>query len=183
VPDAPTPSADVSVRPATPQDADAVGQVQARAWRSAYADVLPPAVLAGLMPEALAEQWRDAVTAPPSPRHRLLVAVAGGRVVGFAASAPATDPDLDPDADAELLVLLVDPEAGRAGHGSRLLAATVDLVRSDGARRAVAWLPAVDAATRELLVSSGWAPDTATRELETGHDALPQVRLHTDLSA
>lgn len=182
MPDAPTPAAaDVSVRPARPEDAEAVGAVQARAWRTAYADLLPPAVLAGLTPEALAEQWRESVTAPPTPRHRLLVAVAGGRVVGFAASAPATDPDLDRDTDGELLVLLVDPEAGRAGHGSRLLAATVDLLRDDGARRAVTWLPEADAATRELLVASGWAPDTATRELDTGHDALPQVRLHTAL--
>lgn len=183
MPDYRAPAADVSVRPARPQDADAVGSVQARAWRAAYSDVLPPAVLAGLTPEALAEQWREAVTAPPTSRHRVLVAVADGGVVGFAASAPATDPDLDPDSDAELLVLLVDPDAVRAGHGSRLLAATVDLLRSDGVRRAVAWLPGADTATHELLVSSGWAPDTARRELDTGHDALPQVRLHTDLSA
>lgn len=172
------PAADVAVRPARPEDAPAVADVQTRTWRTAYRDVLPPAVLAGLDTDALSAGWREAVTSPPSPRHRLLVAVAGGDVVGLAASGPATDPDGRHATDAELLLLLVDPAVGRAGHGSRLLAATVDLLRSDGVDRVVSWVPEADGATQRFLTSAGWAPDGATRELDTGAGALVQVRLH-----
>src|SRR4051812_23388519 len=124
--------ADVGVRPARREDADAVARIQVRAWLAGYQDVVPTAALAEMTsPQALAtwrERWAEAAAAPPSPRHRLLVAVEADTIMGFAAYAPAEDPDHDPATTAELVTLLVDPDRGRAGHGSRLLAATVDLL-------------------------------------------------------
>ena len=38
--------ADVSVRPARPQDAERIARVQLETWRAAYAEVLPPEALA-----------------------------------------------------------------------------------------------------------------------------------------
>jgi GNAT superfamily N-acetyltransferase len=174
--------ADVSVRPASPDDAAAVAAVQARAWREGYVEVLPLAVLAGLDPAAMAPGWQEAAASPPSPRHRLLVAVEGGQVTGFAASAPAEDDDLDAGEVTEVLALHVDPAAGRRGHGSRLLAATVDLAREDGVGAAVSWVLAGDRVTRHFLQAAGWAPDGATRDLDMGA-LVPQLRLHTDLRA
>lgn len=174
--------ADVSVRPASPDDAPSVAAVQVRAWREGYVEVLPLAVLAGLDEAAMAPGWRAAAAAPPSPRHRLLVAVEGGQVTGFAASAPAEDDDLAAEATTELLALHVDPARGRAGHGSRLLAATVDLLREDGVASAVTWVLAGDRVTRHFLQAAGWAPDGATRDLDMG-TLVPQLRLHTDLRA
>jgi hypothetical protein len=42
--------------------------------------------------------------------------------------------------DTELHALPVDPDAGRDGHGSRLLAATVDMLRGDDGCKAF-WSP------------------------------------------
>jgi GNAT superfamily N-acetyltransferase len=169
--------ADVSVRPARPADAEAVARVQLSTWRTAYADLLPPDALA-LDEAEVAAAWRAAVEAPPSPRHRLLVALEQADVVGFAATAPAEDGD---PADAELTALLVEPRWGRRGHGSRLLAALVDAWRTDGATRAVAWAWERDASTRGLLTAAGWEPDGAVRGLDTGPRVQRQLRLHVGL--
>jgi ribosomal protein S18 acetylase RimI-like enzyme len=112
----------------------------------------------------------------------VLVALERNRVVGFAITAPATDPDTDPVADGELMELTVDPDDRGAGHGSRLVQAAVDTLAADRFTRAVLWAVATDDALRGFLSSAGWAPDTAHRELDldgTGATTVKQVRLHT----
>jgi GNAT superfamily N-acetyltransferase len=165
-------TADASVREARPADVPAIGSVQARAWRAAYARLLPADVLAALDPEVLAEGWRTAVTAPPSPRHRVMVACAGPTVVGFAACGP----------DGELVALLVDPTHQRRGHGSRLLNAVADLLREDGTDRLAAWTPVDDAPRAAFLTSAGLGPDGARRTLELpGGGTVDEVRLSAAL--
>jgi GNAT superfamily N-acetyltransferase len=172
------------VRPATAADVSAIGEVQLRAWRAGYAGRVPAEALEGLTAADLAARWSAAVASPPTPAHRVLAAVDGVLVAGFAALAPATEPDLGPDVLAgELLILVVDPAAGRRGHGSRLLNAAVDHLRDDGATLAVAWVLSTDDALRAFLASSGWAPDGAWRELDTGSGAtIKQIRMHTSLA-
>lgn len=178
--------ADVGVRPARRGDVGAVADIQVRAWRIGYAGLIPTAALAEMTgPEALPvwrDKWAQAVTAPPSPRHRVLVAVEHDHLVGFAAQAPAEEPDHDPAMTAELLTLLVDPEHGRAGHGSRLLAATVDLLREDGVSSVVSWVFQGDTALRGFLEPAGWAPDGARREVDLG-SPVTMIRLHTDITS
>ncbi len=168
--------ADVSVRPARPEDAERVAAVQQDTWRQAYAGLLPAAVLE-LPHERAAAVWLAAVERPPTDRHRLLVAMEGAELVGFAASGP--DEEV-PDA-AELVSLLVLPRWGRRGHGSRLLAASVASWQQDGFRLATAWAFERDVATPPFLRGAGWEPDGATRGLDTGRAgagaaALPRRR-------
>jgi GNAT superfamily N-acetyltransferase len=172
--------ADVSVRPARPLDAERVARVQLSTWRTAYAELLPADALA-VPEEQVAAMWLRAVEVPPSVRHRLLVAMEGAELVGFAASAPAEDDDRDASTTLELTALLVEPRWGRRGHGSRLLAASVEHWRTDGATTAVAWVWERDAALRSLLSASGWELDGAARGLDTGPRVQRQVRLHTSL--
>lgn len=156
-------AADASVRPATAGDLAAIGAVHARAWRAAYPDLLPPAVLAALEPAAFAQAWQGAVTAPPSARHRVLVACSGPTVVGFCASAP----------DGEIVALVVDPLHQRRGHASRLLSATVDHLRGDGVRVVHAWSPAGDGPRRAFLASAGFGPDGTARDLALPGESGP----------
>ncbi|GII60518.1 hypothetical protein Skr01_06030 [Sphaerisporangium krabiense] len=190
--------ADVGVRAARREDVPAVTATQIRAWRSGYRGVLPDEPLEQMTGPAAEElwsrQWEEAVVAPPTPRHRVLVAVeaddpltalaeGGGapRVVGLASHAPAEDPDLDPAVTAELLTLLVDPDHTRLGHGSRLLNATVDHLREDGFASVVTWVFADDQARLGFLSSAGWAPDEAERVLDMGRP-VRMLRLATDIS-
>jgi GNAT superfamily N-acetyltransferase len=172
--------ADVSVRPARAEDAERVARVQLSTWRTAYARLLPPEALDVPEPQAAA-LWLGAVERPPSPEHRLLVAMERAELVGFAASGPASDDGLDPATTVELLTLLVEPRWGRRGHGSRLVAACVEHWRAAGFTTAVAWAWEGDPSTRSFLTGSGWEPDGTARGLDTGQGVQRQLRFHTDL--
>lgn len=169
--------ADASVRPARPGDAEAIADVQLTVWRAGYADVLPD--LTELDGDDVAEQWRTSITAPPSTHHVVLVALAGDAVVGFAVAGPVPEDSGSPSAVGEILDLLVRPEHTCAGHGSRLLAATVDRLRERGDREVLVWCGQADDARRSFLESAGFAPDGVARTLDmgAGTPALTEVRL------
>jgi GNAT superfamily N-acetyltransferase len=170
-----TGTADVSVRPAGPDDAGEIAHVQVLTWRAAYRDVLPAAALDGLDEDAVAASWRGAVEAPPTPGHRVLVALERTGVVGFVAYGPPELADGEgPDPagpTTEIVALLVEPRWGRRGHGSRLLAAVADLARASGTARLQMWVPENDPVTARFLESAGWAPDGWARTLDTGPEA------------
>ena len=180
-----SPTADVSVRIAWADDADAIARLQSAAWSTSYAELVPAA--GELQTADFAEMWRAALTKPADARNRVLVALERNRVVGFAITAPASDPDCDPVADAELMEFTVEAGERGKGHGSRLLQAAVDTMLADRFTRAVTWALANDDALRAFLTEAGWAPDTAHRELaldgpEGASPRVKQVRLHTQLA-
>jgi GNAT superfamily N-acetyltransferase len=178
------PSADVSVRVAWADDAAAIAAVQVRAWPELYAGLLPADVLPTDV-DAVAAQWRQALSRPADARNRVLVALERNRVVGFALTSPAADPDCDPVTDGELAEVTLDPAERGKGHGSRLLQAAVDTLAADRFNRAVTWVNVADDALRTFLTDAGWAPDTAHRELDldgTGTTTVKQVRLHTAIA-
>jgi GNAT superfamily N-acetyltransferase len=170
---------DVSVRPARPEDAERVAVVQLSTWRTAYS-FLPSDAL-DVPTEQAAALWLRAIELPPTATHRVLVAMDGDELVGFAASGPAEDDDVA--AAVEVGTLLVEPRWGRRGHGSRLLAATVDHWREDGATAAVSWVWERDTASQSFLAAAGWAADGVARGLDTGRRIERQVRMHADVSA
>lgn len=177
-----TPSADVSVRVAWAEDAEAIAALQARTWRASYADLLPPEAL-DVDPDRAAGVWRTALARPADARTRVLVALERNRVVGFAITTPATDPDCDPATSAELMELTVDPDERGKGHGSRLLQAAVDTMAADRFTHAVLWAIASDDPLRRFLTEAGWGADGAHRELDLhgdGSTRVRQVRLHTE---
>jgi len=182
------------VRPAVPEDAAEIARIQLATWRHAYRRILPRQALDELDEGWMAGRWLTSIEEPPSPRHRVLVAVEQAQqayLVGFAATGPADEAALAPDEDTDAVLrpdvaavtdLLVEPRWGRRGHGSRLLAASAELWRTDGFSTALAWAFEVDAAMRAFLVSAGWEPDGVTRALDVDGLLVPQVRLHTALS-
>ncbi len=194
------------VRVASPDDSGEIARIQLTTWQVAYHRFIPRAVLDQLDSGWLTEQWRDAVASPPSPEHRVLIAIeqaipadqAGAPAsesatayrVGFAASGPADLTALAPDENHNALgdrvvavtELMVEPRWGRRGHGSRLLASCVDHWRADGYHTAVAWTFRDDVAMIAFLESSGWAPDGATRALDVDEMLVPQLRYRTSLS-
>lgn len=178
------------VRSARPDEADEIARIQVATWRLACRRLLPARVLDQLDQDWMARRWRAAIEDPPSRRHRVLVAVeqaAQPFLVGFLASGPADAHALAPgesalgDDVAAVTDLLVEPRWGRRGHGSRLLAAAVELWTGDGCTTAVAWAYEADQATRRFLMSAGWAPDGTTRALDVDDLLVPQLRLHTAL--
>jgi GNAT superfamily N-acetyltransferase len=178
----PAPVAD-SVRLAWPAEAVAIADLQRRVWAAELPPDVASDVLAGVTATEMGAAWEQAISRPPQARFRVLVAVQESRVVGFATTVPAQDPDADPVTDGEVQEFAVDPPARHRGHGSRLLNACADTLRADGFTRARWWVVSTDDVLRRLLTSSGWAADGSSREI--GSDEvelrLRQVRLHTDL--
>lgn len=168
--------ADVSVRPAGLADAPEIARIQRDTWQQAYATWLPPLVLEQVTAEVAEQTWAAAVSAPPSGRHHVLVAVEQGWRVGFAAFGPGEE-----TGTGQVEALLVEPRWGRRGHGSRLLAATVDLMRADGVRTATVWVPDQDAASLAFFASAGWERDGYARTLESDGGSMTEIRLHVSL--
>jgi GNAT superfamily N-acetyltransferase len=201
------PVSDVSVRPALPEDAALLGDLHARTLRATLpagtGAELTPQVAAAIDPAALAAAWSGAISSPPSPGHRVLSALAGGRVVGFAAFAPATaavvpdvvsgpeDPDTGSTADAhlpapsgpvaEILALEVPAAHARQGHGSRLLAACADLLREQGVSRVQVWAVDGDESRARFLAQAGFAPAGLRRRLAVGDAQVVESCWYADL--
>ena len=176
------------VRPARAADAESLARVQVASWRRVFAGIVPDAMLAELTGDeatrAWRDRWREAITNPPTSRHRVLAAVAdvpAREVVGFVSAGPATDTDRWPGTDGELYELRVAPARTGHGHGGRLLHAAVDTLAQDGFRTLYTWALEADTALRGFLESSGWADDGARGELDVG-TAVQVVRLHTTIS-
>jgi GNAT superfamily N-acetyltransferase len=172
-----------SVRLAWPGEAAGIAAVQRRGWAAQLPPGLADPMLGSVSAEEMTEAWHRAITRPPQASYRVLVAVEAGRVVGFASTMPSPDEDGDPGEDGQIEEFVVDPPAQRRGHGSRLLHACADTLRSDGFVHARCWVSAEDEPLRAFLVAAGWAPDGAEREIGTDDESvrLRQIRLHTDL--
>jgi ribosomal protein S18 acetylase RimI-like enzyme len=165
------PAADVSVRPARGSDAPAVAAATIDAWRASYAGLLPAEVLTGLDLDAATAQWRAAIE--DSGESLLLVACAGAKVAGYASIGPGDGPG------GELGEIVVRPEERRHGHGSRLLSAAVEHLRSRGIASVYTWAGDQDEARTRFLESAGFAPDGVARVLDldgTGATTVRQLR-------
>jgi ribosomal protein S18 acetylase RimI-like enzyme len=176
------------VRPARAGDAASLARIQVASWRRGFTGIVPPALLAELTSEEAEQVWRDrwreAITNPPTSRHRVLAAVDGGpsrEVAGFASAGPATDADRWPGTDGEVYELRISPERTGQGHGSRLLHAVADTLIEGGFHTVSIWALEADTALRRFLEASGWAADGARAELDVG-TSVPAVRLHTAIS-
>src|SRR5690349_8653091 len=175
--------AEADVRPAEPADAAEIARIQVATWRLAYAEVLPPEVLAGLDTEAVAKEWRDTIQHGPAS---VFVAFEGGWTVGFCAAGPAPAEEAasaDGTAPADLATvvlvsaLVVEARWGRRGHGGRLLASAGAAARAGGATRGICWVPEADEVALAFYRRAGWANDGTVRTLDAGGRAVREVRL------
>lgn len=156
------PTADVSVRPGIAEDARALAAIQVAAWRASYQAIWPAQALASLDVPSIEASWRSALERPPTAKHRMLTACAGPVVVGFAALAPATDQA----ATGEIVALEVSPARRGDGHGSRLLAACVDVLRQTNAEAVRTWVVQKDDPRARFLESAGMARSGLVRQID-----------------
>lgn len=162
----------VLVRPALLTDADPVAAVHVRSWQAGYAGLVPAPVLAGLDVQARAERWR-ARLAEPEPG--VLVADAGGTVIGFVSHGAARDEDLAGDRWWEVYALYVAPEEWGRGVGGRLWRAAGAAAPPEASCRCV-WVLAGNARGRAAYAAWGLAPDGASRTWDSGSGGLDEVR-------
>jgi GNAT superfamily N-acetyltransferase len=170
-----------SVRLALPAEAAIIAAIQRRGWTQTMPAAVATEVLASVDLATMTERWELAIVRPPLAQFRVLVAIGDERVVGFAAVGPSDDPDAEAGEDAVVAEFVIDPQAQRRGHGSRLLNACVDTLKADAFVRATWWVHATDDVLRSFLTGAGWAADGAHSEVAVseGGPGLKLVRLHT----
>ena len=106
----------MTVRAATPEDAEAIERIRTDTWRSAYRGMLPDAVLDRLGYDAA--RRRQSMAAMPPDRFALL-ATHAGEAVGFCYGGPSRVEDaIHPG---EIYAVYVLPSHQGHGHGSALL--------------------------------------------------------------
>lgn len=191
--------ADVDVRPARVEEAGEVARIQRASWGRAGSSVIPATVLDRLVADDVVARWAASIQAPPTPGHHVLVAREREAIVGMVAFGPAErdDPAVQvvPDVVAgvaavdrgldgrtgEIVTLLVEPRWGRRGHGSRLLAATVDIARADGLVTLITWVPENDVSAQTFFGSAGWEEAGWVRTLDADGTPLREVCLHASI--
>jgi GNAT superfamily N-acetyltransferase len=161
----------VTIRPATVQDAPALGRLHVRAWQAAYRGQMPEDYLDGLRPEERAAGWERSLRRDRD-RDPVLVAQQEDRVVGFAVMGAAEDPQ----GAGELYAINVDPDHWGTGAGRALLAtAEAELARL-GYVQAVLWVLPGNARARRFYEVAGWTTDGAQRTTEVLGVVVPEVR-------
>jgi len=169
-------------RLARTDDVDAIARINLDAWHERLAPEMDDEALDFLQDADFASLWAESLLRPPSPLYRVAVAVDDNdRVCGYAAWGPASDADASPG-EVEVFAFEIDPTLRRIGHGSRLMSAIVDMATNQGAIALSMWCTISDEGRRAFLTDSGWAPDTAWRDIEVSDGAvIREVRLVTAL--
>ncbi len=162
----------MQIRPATPQDAAAIAALKVRAWRAAYAEILPPERLDALDVDAEAEAWREHLEEPPA-EERLWLAVDGADLVGYARSGPCEDVDATPELG-EVHGLYAAPERIGTGVGRALLTHAAADLAARGYRTLVLWVFVGNDRAAAFYERAGFWPDGTRRRSPHGID---EVRL------
>ena len=174
---------DASVRPATLADADAIGMVHVRSWRSAYRGKMPQDHLDGLDPARRAEQWRRIMEETEPSRGGVLVAEAEGEgITGFASFGPSRDSDTDPRVTGEVFAIYADPAAWGTGIGRALMATAVTGLVRLGYANAILWVLDTNERARRFYALAGWEQDGANKTDDIRGFPITEVRYRKALS-
>ena len=171
--------ADPVVRPATPNDAEAITDAHIRGWQTAYRGLVPDAVLDGFSTERRQTWWRDHLASPDpaSPPTTTWVVEAPDGVAGFVFAGPARDePVAPPPGAGEVYAIYLRPERRGQGYGRPLFAAaTADLERR-GLIPVFVWVFEANPAGRHFYEAAGFRPDGARHPIDFDGVVLPEIR-------
>jgi len=151
----------VSVRAATPADAEAISRIRVATWKAAYAGLIDDATLAALEPEPEIEPRRARLANLPA-RTSVFVAEDAGEVVGFAQVGLYRDEDLAASADGELgelFALYVRNDYWGSGVGHALHEAGVVALKEAGFTRARLWVLAGNTQAIAFYERHGWVAE------------------------
>jgi ribosomal protein S18 acetylase RimI-like enzyme len=166
----------VRIRPALPADAAVVADIHHHGWTDSYKGLLPEAHLDSLDSDACLNRWTSALT--DGTPLAIIVAEVDGRVVGFVAAGPSTDPDAT--AAGEIWDLWVGSGARSRGVGTELLRAALDhLARRHQA--ALVWVLAGNGRGQAFYARAGAVGDGMTRTTPIPGGTMTDVRYLWDL--
>ncbi len=132
------------IRRATRDDAASIARVHVETWQSAYAGLLPDAMLAGMSDVRYAAMWSQTLSDRSEARGVFVADDAEMGIVGFGSCGPVRDPPEGLDGTeqrvGEVYLLYVETDFQNQGAGRRLLDALFRQLRADGFDTAVLWM-------------------------------------------
>lgn len=146
----------VTVRPAVPDDLEAVTAVFLDCWRVSYRGVLPGEAIETMHEGRARELWTRAL---PTQPDRVLIAEGDDGVLGV------TRYSLD-GSTGMIDSLYVSPTAQGRGVGGRLLRAAAAALRDEGASTVRLWVFAVNEEAVAFYARHGWFADGEQRTQE-----------------
>jgi GNAT superfamily N-acetyltransferase len=139
------------IRPATVADARALAELEVRAWRWAYVDIVAEQDM--ITVDERAAHWSSA-----GALEGAFVAEVEGRMVG----AVQLGPDVDDPSAGRLRGPDVEPAAQGAGIGTALYEHAVVQLQTAGFAEAVLWIFEANGHARGFYERRGWTADGAT---------------------
>ncbi len=164
------------IRPALPADAAVVADIHHHGWTDSYKGLVPDAYLDSLDADACLNRWTSALT--EGTPLEILVAEHSGRVAGFVAAGPSTDPDAT--AAGEIWDLWVASDARSTGVGGELLRVALDRLASRH-QVALVWVLGSNARGRTFYARAGAVHDGMTRSTPITGGTMTDVRYLWDL--
>jgi GNAT superfamily N-acetyltransferase len=170
-----------TLRPARPEDAASIAELNVRSWQASYRGVFPDQFLDDMKPREQQLQWLSDILGERSS-FRTTVADNTGDVVGFAILGPVRDSDLDPSTVHELYSLYVEPDRVGTGVGRLLMDDALRYLRRGPWTAATLWTLRDVMRTKRFYEAAGWSPDGTdkTEEIPAGNPVV-QVRYRIDL--
>jgi ribosomal protein S18 acetylase RimI-like enzyme len=161
------------VRPARPDDAEAIARVHVATWRAAYAHAVPAETLAGVDVGERTELWKRFLPGP----NAIFVGEIDGEVRGFVSVGESGD---DPGVG-ELFAIYVLPEAWGSGLGTGLIERGEEELRARGFAAAVLNVLADNPRARRFYERQGWVRGETFHGSFLGHE-VELARYRKELS-
>jgi ribosomal protein S18 acetylase RimI-like enzyme len=127
-----------SVRPAGPDDAEAIARVHVETWRATYAGLVPDHYLLGMSVQGQALRWKKLLRRVPKGQGVLVATSPAGEVVGFGSWGVARNKP--PPASGEIQTLYVASDWQGQGLGRALLRALLAGLAREGHGDAYLWV-------------------------------------------
>lgn len=140
------------IRPATVEDADAIGRIHVRSWQESYRGIVPDVVLDPMARGDRGPMWRRRLTEFADRNFVYVAEDPAGEVVGFASGGPEREQSLG--YDGELYALYLLRRSQKAGVGRGLVAAVARRLAAEGYGSMLVWVLA-DNPTRHFYAHLG----------------------------
>lgn len=150
------------IRPATVEDAIALGALHVRTWRAAYQGIVPDTVLNRMSETQRQAHFEQAIA---TQQEETYVLEKGSEIVGFLTLGAARDADLAPHSTGEIWGIYISPNHWRQGLGSRLVSYAEQLLRDRAYDQAVLWVLAENQTARVFYEAWGFRPDGQTKQI------------------
>lgn len=155
----------MSIRRATPDDADAIARVHVDSWRSAYRGLVPDSHLERLNYEIRAKGFRESIA---SGAEETYLVEQAGDLIGFLTLGGCRDADLDAALTGEIWGIYLAPQYWRRGVGRQLCHEAEKMLISRNYRQAVLWVFEGNASARRFYEAMGFEVDGASKTLNPG---------------